>query len=128
MDHPQAKDLAFVLYGLYPNGAGADQKHSEDFAAYVLNKFFYFVPKPNLENAISSILESYAPQDGELGIIEMLRKKLLVEFGISEEWNWHKAMQLGLKSLNNGRNFSPQFLEALENLTATDKKRYMVEK
>lgn len=128
MSHPQQKDLALVLYGLYPNGAGADQKHSEDFAAFVLNTYFYFVPEKTLKPAIAGVLESYAPQDGEIGIIEMLRKKLLLEFGINEEWNWNKAMQLGLKSLNNGRNFSPQFLEALENLKDTDKKRYSGEK
>lgn len=128
MAHPQQKDLALVLYGIYPNGAGADQKHSEDFAAFVLNTCFYFVPEKTLQAAITGVLESYAPQDGELGIIEMLRKKLLVEFGISEEWNWHKAMQLGLKNLNNGRDFSPQFLEALENLKEADKRRYSGEK
>ena len=125
MSHPQQKDLALVLYGLYPNGAGADQEHSEDFAAFVLNTYFYFVPEAILKPAIAGVLESYAPQDGEVGIIEMLRKKLLFEFGISEEWNWNKAMQLGLKSLNNGKNFSPEFLDALENLKETDKKKYL---
>lgn len=123
MKHERAKDLALVLYGLYPNGAGADQKHSEDYAAFVLQTHFYFIQDDLLKEAIANVSDEYAPQDGEMGIVSMLKRELLVQFGKNPDSNWKTILRLGVESLSNGRKDHPKLLEALENLKQTDKDR-----
>lgn len=123
MKHDRAKDLALVLYGIYPNGAGADQKHSEDYAAFVLQTHFYFIPNDLLEEAIANVSSEYAPQDGEMGIVTMMKRELLVQFGKDPDSNWKTILRLGVESLNNGRKDHPRLLEALGNMKQTDKER-----
>ena len=123
MNHELAKDLSLALYGIYPNGAGADKDHSKDYAAYVLNTHFYFIPNDLLKEAIASVSSEYAPQDGEMGIVTMMKRELLVQFGKNPDSNWKTILRLGMESLNNGRKDHPRLLEALENLKQTDKDR-----
>lgn len=123
MNHELAKDLSLALYGIYPNGAGADKDHSKDYAAFVLNTHFYFIQDDLLKEAIAAVSAEYAPQDGEMGIVSMLKRELLVQFGKSPESNWKTILRLGVESLNNGRKDHPKLLEALENLKQTDKDR-----
>ena len=125
MKHDRAKDLALVLYGIYPNGAGADQKHSEDYAAFVLNTHFYFIPNDLLKEAIASVSSEYAPQDGEMGIVTMMKRELLIQFGKNPDSNWKTILRLGVESLNNGRKDHPRLLEALENLKVADKEKLL---
>lgn len=125
MNHELAKDLSLALYGIYPNGAGADKDHSKDYAAYVLNTHFYFIPNDLLEEAIASVSSEYAPQDGEMGIVTMMKRELLVQFGKNPDSNWKTILRLGMESLNNGRKDHPRLLEALENLKVADKEKLL---
>lgn len=125
MNHELAKDLSLALYGIYPNGAGADKDHSKDYAAYVLNTHFYFIPNDLLKEAIASVSSEYAPQDGEMGIVTMMKRELLVQFGKNPDSNWKTILRLGMESLNNGRKDHPKLLEALENLKVADKEKLL---
>lgn len=125
MNHELAKDLSLALYGIYPNGAGADKDHSKDYAAYVLNTHFYFIPNDLLKEAIASVSSEYAPQDGEMGIVTMMKRELLVQFGKNPDSNWKTILRLGMESLNNGRKDHPRLLEALENLKVADKEKLL---
>lgn len=125
MNHELAKDLSLALYGIYPNGAGADKDHSKDYAAFVLNTHFYFIPDDLLKEAIASVSSEYAPQDGEIGIVTMMKRELLVQFGKNPDSNWKTILRLGMESLNNGRKDHPRLLEALENLKVADKEKLL---
>ena len=117
--------MSLALYGIYPNGAGADKDHSKDYAAYVLNTHFYFIPNDLLKEAIASVSSEYAPQDGEMGIVTMMKRELLVQFGKNPDSNWKTILRLGMESLNNGRKDHPRLLEALENLKVADKEKLL---
>ena len=125
MNHELAKDLSLALYGIYPNGAGADKDHSKDYAAFVLNTHFYFIPDDLLKEAIASVSSEYAPQDGEMGIVTMMKRELLVQFGKNPDSNWKTILRLGVESLSNGRKDHPRLLEALENLKVADKEKLL---
>ena len=125
MNHELAKDLSLALYGIYPNGAGADKDHSRDYAAFVLNTHFYFIPDDLLKEAIASVSSEYAPQDGEMGIVTMMKRELLVQFGKNPDSNWKTILRLGVESLNNGRKDHPRLLESLNNLKVADKEKLL---